>query len=358
MVYSQICSWLDDYVGSDPPEELVDEWDFDEWLNESELESTFRDCFLDVLKTRLAKRDSIKIFYSLLWEYYLLRKEEALAKIKLIEQPLQMNGMVPGVINTLTDGLLDISNNTIYISSLDLAQIICGDRDTHLQKTSANNSKDIWRQVVFLTPKKGRLSAEAHAARYKPVVLEIYSLINKIYILKQWKTYKHVSLTGLTTSPDALNDCGRLVFAAVVNTIDEDVIPYNNYCALQGALQVLDGQVADYCECIIVAGSSDEGLYCGMVAVVGDAADIASWTYVYSPVYPNTKAGRRDARCWRPEQNILERQQWTCLNVHCRPLIRNNRWWSLIGLPEYSRFLGDIEAIRKSRKSPLFLDDT
>jgi len=344
MVYSQICSWLDDYVGTDPPEELLDTWDFEEWLHGVELESLFSDCFIDTLKTQRARSDSLKIFYSLLWEYYLLRSEEALSKFKSIEQPLNMNGA------------RDISGCTI--STEDLAEIICGERTKLLQQKSISPvSHDTWHQTVYLTPKKGRLSESAWTCRFKPVVLDVYMLLKKTYVIRQWSPCKHNSLDRLATAVAGLSDSGRLICCAVVNSIDENVIPYNNYCVVQGSLEVLDGDLADYCECVIEAGFLDEGLYCGVVAVVGDAANIASWTYAYSPVYPNTKDGRRAARRWRPEQNVLERQHWTCLNVLCRPVIRNKRWWLAVGLPEYKRFWDDITVIQNGRRAPLFLDD-
>jgi hypothetical protein len=177
------------------------------------------------------------------------------------------------------------------------------------------------------------------------------------HIIRNWSTYKHTGLDKLVCSVDALSTSGRLIYAAAVDTIDIHNMPYKHYCAVQVSLEVLDGMVGDYCAGVIVAGAAEDGLYCGIVAVVGDAADIASWTYVYSPVYPNTKVGRRSARRWRPQQNVLERQHWTCTGFHLKPVIRNRRWWLAVGLPEYSRFWGDIEAKQKQRVRPLFLDD-
>jgi hypothetical protein len=345
MVYSQICSWLDDYVSTDPPEELLDEWDFREWLNGLELESMFRMCFIDMLQTRRAQRDSVKIFRSLLWEYYLLRKDDALSKITQLEQPLQMNNMCTS------------SNNTI--STIDLAELACrgdGARAKLIKQKSMLVSEQ-WRQTVYLTPKKGVLSESAWTRRFKPVLLDIYAQVKKEHIIRDWATYKHGAHENLVSSVDALSDSGRLIYAALVDRIDTHIMPYKHYCAVQGSLEVLDGALADYCTGVITAGSDVEGLYCGVVSVVGDAADIASWTYVYSPVYENTKTGRRAARRWRPEQNVLERQHWTCMKFHLRPVMRNRRWWLAVGLPEYTRFLNDNAAAQKMHVAPKFLDD-
>ena len=43
MVYSLVCEWLNDTLKDDAPEELLDDWDFKQWVDESEIKQTFKE---------------------------------------------------------------------------------------------------------------------------------------------------------------------------------------------------------------------------------------------------------------------------------------------------------------------------
>jgi len=71
MVYSQICSWLQDQIETDEaPEELLDTWDLTEWLYESEIMELFSEVVLPMYKLKKTREDATQIVTSLIWEYY------------------------------------------------------------------------------------------------------------------------------------------------------------------------------------------------------------------------------------------------------------------------------------------------
>ena len=351
MVYSQICTWLDDYVGSDPPEELLDTWDLMEWLKESDIISTFRDCYVKLLKNAHARNDALKILYALLWEYYLFRKDEAIINVETSKNTL----LIEPTLNN------SYSEYNILLAS-EFANIFNHERAPILRKKVETQFKAQWSQTVFLS-KKTDLSVSARAFRYTPIVVDIYKIIRKCDI-RMDLVGTHKMLPGLGGAADGIiieeGTPSRMLITKAVLNINEHIIPYKYYCETQALLEVKDSAVpVDYCECIIEPGLSKEGEYVGTIVVIGDILNIASWTYGYSPVYPNNKTGRRLAMGFQATGTVIERQFWTCKKIHISPVIRNRRWWATIGLPVYRQFWEDVYRLRSdpAQVRPLFLDE-
>jgi hypothetical protein len=374
MVYSQICSWLDDYISSESPEELLDTWDLTEWIEESEIVDVFSDCFIDMLKTKKAQNDAEKIIHGLIWEYYLLRRGE------------RIQGLVPD-----TDLCMRLRSEVSVrqrtnewhkerISLLTASEFhsILGDgagRDALIKSkivSGLRDGRDAEVQTVFLTGRNGKLNPCAWGFRFEQVVGDIYSTLVGCDIYCGLGRLRHKTLSKLAASPDGLvisgARAGRLLEfkAPVSRTIEDDVIPYEYYCQIQIQLEVCDALAADYCECKIEAGLIDDGKYIGALAVVGDKANISSWSYVYSPVYPNNPEGLANVKAWTPEGHVIEHQFWTCVKTHIMTVVRNSRWWSTVGLPEYECFWKDVDAARTAPtdsfladtyEKPLFIDD-
>ena len=375
MVYSQICTWLDDYIGGDSPEELLDTWDLTEWVEESEIVEVFSDCFIDMLKTKKAQNDAEKIVHGLIWEYYLLRRSESLQRLTA-DADLCMRLRSEVSVRQRTNEWHKERSSVLTASEF---HSILGDgstRDAVVKSkivTGLRDSRNATVQTVFLTGRNGKLNPCAWGFRFEQVVGDIYSTIAGCDIYCGLGRLRHKTLSKLAASPDGLvisgPGAGRLLEfkAPVSRQIEDDIVPYEYYCQIQIQLEVCDAAAADYCECKIEDGLISDGKYIGALAVIGDKANIASWTYVYSPVYPNTDTGLAQVKAWTPEGNVIEHQFWTCVKTHIMTVMRNKRWWSTVGLPEYECFWKDVENKRgvpdvifieeDTYQKPLFIDD-
>jgi hypothetical protein len=135
---------------------------------------------------------------------------------------------------------------------------------------------------------------------------------------------------------------------------------------MQIQMEVCDVGAVDYCECRISAGPSWKlpkgaavGDYIGAVAVVGALGEYSKWIYRYSPLYENTDGGRASAESWTPEGNVLEKHLWEIEKIQTLTVLRNPRWWNLVGLPTYVEFWKNVAAVQNDPLflSPAFLDD-
>ena len=365
MVYSQICSWLDDYISGESPEELLDTWDLTEWIEESEIVDVFSDCFIDMLKTKKAQNDAEKIVHGLIWEYYLLRRGERLQSL-VADNDICLRLRSEVSVRQRSNewhkercGLLTASEFHSILGegatrdAVIRSKIVSGIRD----------KRDTEVQTVFLTGRNGKLNPCAWGFRFEYVVGEIYSTLMDCDIYCGLGRLRHKTLSKLAASPDGLvisgARAGRLLEfkAPVSRTIEDDVIPYEYYCQIQIQLEVCDALAADYCECKIEAGLNEGGKYIGALAVIGDKANISSWSYVYSPVYPNNSEGLANVKAWAPEGQVIEHQFWTCVKTHIMTVMRNSRWWTTVGLAEYECFWNDVDTARLI-PSDSFLEDT
>ena len=218
----------------------------------------------------------------------------------------------------------------------------------------------------------------------------------------------------MAASPDGLvldgPNAGRLIEikAPISREIEEDIVPQDYYCQMQIQMEVCGAASADYCECRLgvvkdgawsdISGSKIPP-YVGAVAVIGSRDDYKTWSYKYSPVFPNTEEGRSLALAWKPviidkptinvvdsesdgnymyepspdEEvifEILELQVWEVIDWQIITVPRNKRWWTNVGLPEYHRFVSDVLSARADPMylvprtfdcapfpAPMFLDD-
>jgi hypothetical protein len=148
---------------------------------------------------------------------------------------------------------------------------------------------------------------------------------------------------------------------------------------MQVQMEVMNIGAVDYCECRFINVTSWDSAKCsgpefvGGLAVIGDIEDVSGWRYVYSPLFKNDDEGRKKADLWEPEisddETCLEKQIWAIQDWQVITVLRNSRWWSSVGLPEYELFFKDLTCARndpmylKPRDlidpfpKPMFLDD-
>lgn len=362
MVYSQMCSWLHDFIGQDPPEELLDVWDLTEWLYESEIIDIFFEIVVPTFKNKRSRDDAEDIVHSLLWEYFLFRRDSAVGL--LTNKPEDVMRIKELLSCKQQSGEWHMEKRDLVTAS-EFSDILDNNRTALLRKkVKAGNGHFVSTQTVFLTKEK-RIHAMAWGFRFEPVVRAIYEKVTGNTVFTEVGRVRHPLLKRLAASPDGLVDSGpglgRLleIKAPVTRALEEDIIPYEYYCQMQVQMEVLDVGAVDYCECRISSvtewSDTDSSLpqWIGAVAVVGVLEDPLSWAYVYSPLFSNTEEGRLGVDNWTVE-NCLEKQKWIIQDWQLLPVLRNRRWWLVVGLPEYEQFIKDLDS---ARVDPLFFTD-
>ena len=411
MVYTQICEWLDDFIGDEPPCELIDVWDLTEWIHESEILDIFEEFVIPSFKNKRSRDDADNILHSLIWEYYLFRRSGYISTLKPDIVGAERIRAVAGSSQQSAEWYKEKRD---LLTASEFACILDSRRLGVLRSKVINKLTDgEVPQNVFLS-RDGKLNATAWGIRYEEVVRRLYEKANGCNVLSGIPRLRHPVLGFLAASPDGLvldgSNAGRLIEikAPLSRLLEEDVIPQDYYCQMQIQMEVCGAQSADYCECRLgvvkdgawsdISGAKGPA-FVGVVAVVGSIDDYKTWSYKYSPLFPNTEEGRGLALSWKPviidkpannvvEANsdsnymyepspdeevifeILELQIWEVIDWQIITVPRNKRWWAMVGLPEYQRFVNDIISARADPMylvprtfdsepfpAPMFLDD-
>lgn len=409
MVYTQICEWLDDFIGDEPPCELIDVWDLTEWIHESEILDIFEEFVIPSFKNKRSRDDADNILHSLIWEYYLFRRagyiNTLLPDISGAERIRTLAGSTQQSIEWHKEkrDLLTASEFGCILDSRRLGVL----RTKVINRLTDGEPP----QNVFLS-REGKLNASAWGIRYEEVVRQLYEKVKGCNVLSGIPRLRHPVLGSLAASPDGLvidgPTAGRLIEikAPLSRELEDDVIPQDYYCQMQIQMEVSGSLSADYCECRLnvvkngvwsdISGAKGPA-FVGTVAVIGSRDDYKTWAYSYSPLYPNTEEGRALALAWKPiivnkpnevvsepDMNymyepspeeevileILELQTWEVIDWQVITVPKNERWWNLVGKPEYERFINDVTSARadpmylipktfedSSFPAPMFLDD-
>lgn len=403
MVYSQICEWLNDFIEADPPSELFDTWDCTEWIEDSEVIGLFNEVVLPTFKTKKAKDDSDQILHTLIWEYYTFRQAEALKKYTYDSMAYERLKNLESVPQHTGEWL---SEKTELLTASEFSSII-GDgaeRNNILRAKSIKslrNETEEMQQTVYLTSSGGKLPPMAWGHRFESVVRSLYEVISGNTVYCGLGRVRHPKLAKLAASPDGVISNGSLleIKAPISRELEKDTVPHEYYCQMQIQMEVCDVGIAEYCECRFKTGDkfteSVAGMppFVGALVVFGVPNNYNTWKYIYSPLYPDTKEGRLNAMNWKPaeEENenlsntsdsdcqqcslninkengnaeftpcvrcmnpghvILEKKVWQIEDWQNIKVLRNPRWWSLVGLPEYNRFFKDVAA---AKADPMFL---
>jgi len=367
MVYSQICSWLDDFVDDNSPEELLDTWDLTEWIEESEIIKLFEECVLPTYKNKKSRDDATTILKSLIWEYYLYRRDLSLQTVVTDISGMNRVKQIVSSSQHSLDWHLEKYDLLTASEFSDVYGTLVARTNLIKNKISKPISDGLLPQTVLLS-KDDKLPATFWGMKYEPVVRDIYSKLTNCDVFAGLGRIKHSKLTNLAASPDGIvqsgNKIGRLleIKAPISRQLEDEIIPRQYYCQIQIQLEVCDLEVADYCECKLetvkngVWKTGNIGpAFVGAVAVTGSITDYTTWKYVYSPLFDNTENGREGAMNWRPDLSgttLLEISCWQITGWQLITVRRNRRWWNTEGLPEYNRFWKDVFL---ARSDPSFL---
>lgn len=370
MVYSQVCSWLEDYLSGNIPSELYDTWDFIHWLDESEVVSVFEECFLITLKRTQSRKDATNILYTLLWEFYLLLRQKSLSGFKPDENIyLRLKGTESVKQHSIEwykekrDILTASEFHCVIDSNKARADLVRSKVEVLMYDT-----RDLDDQQNVALSNKGALNARAWGHRYESVIKQIYAKFYAKGNVEECGRFRHATLANLAASPDGIvatgERAGRLleIKAPISRQLEEDMIPEEYYVQTQVQMECCDVEFLDFCEARIVAGESwtlnGTGPCVGAVAVVGERTDSRTWRYMYSPLFDNTSEGRAETMAWIPsddspvEMTILEKHVWEIEKIQVLTLRRNPRWWTNVGQPSYDSFWNTVFA---ARKDPLYL---
>ena len=350
MVYSQICSWVDDYLLGDAPEELLDTWDFMEWIQETEIISVFTEYIIPTFSSEKARTHSVQILMALLWEYYLFRRSEALTAVSSLgsESVVRLRGLVATV----------QKSQAWYLEKLN---VLTASEFGHVLQSGSRHREVVRSKLGVgtgmpeLTVSLGHRDSLSWGTRFEPVIKSVYEQVIAGHVAELGRI-RHPVLERLGASPDGIVEtgmrCGRLVEfkAPVSRKLETDIIPYEYYSQVQVQMEVCDVELADYCECRIVSGPTWSAVashrsrpaFVGCVAVV-EVNGI--WSYAYSPLYSDDAEGRDSAMAWNPE-GLIEKHVWQLLDWQLITFKRNRRWWSMVGLPGYEQFWKTVDAAR------------
>jgi hypothetical protein len=369
MVYTQICEWLDDFIGSDPPCELVDVWDLTEWIHESEVLDIFGEIVIPSFKNKKSRDDAENILHSLIWEYYLFRRGGHINKLGPDVSGFER---IKAMIGSAQQSLEWHREKRDLLTASEFACTLDSRRPGMIREKVVPMLIDgNLPQTVFIC-REGKLNATAWGTRHEEAVRMIYEAVNSCSVLAGIPRLRHSKLTGLAASPDGIIQNGAFVGrlleikAPLSRILEDDIIPNDYYCQMQIQMEVCDIESADYCECRFNmvkngAWSDISGVlpkFVGSLAVVGLRNNYKTWKYVYSPLFSNDEKGRVDAINWRPDLadsdsiEILELETWEIIDWQIITVARNRRWWEAVGLPEYTRFMEDV---KNARVDPLYL---
>lgn len=328
MVYSQICNWVDDYLQAEPPEELLDNWDFQQWISETGVTSLFEEYIQPSYTTKRARNDATQILMTLLWEYYLFRR---------LAVPFKPAG-------TALSGLaFDVGE----VVTVDEFPQLFDERRNRLLRRKTGRLVDFDDEKVYVG--LGDMSAVNLKHRSAPVLRALYTQLTGLE-LRQIGACRHGALDRLGADGAWVASDGRLVLfsAPVQRRIENNIVPDEFYQRIQVLMEVYNVECADFYECRLGEEAAGGGSRPhGVVAVVGDVDNPETWRYSYSHIFD--EPGVADA--WQPEGTVLEKKIWFVEVAQHVRFHRNRRWWQLVGLPEYKRFVTDIAA---ARADPMF----
>ena len=353
MVYSQICSWVDDYLLGDAPEELLDPWDFMEWIQETELISVFTEYIIPTFSSSRARDHAVQILMALLWEYYLFRRSEAVVGPVGLEHILRLKA-APSVAQK-SDVWYSEKQNLLTAS--EFAHIVgTGPRYRGVVRSKLKVPAPTTPIPVSL----GHRDSLSWGNRFEPVIKRIYEQFVAFASVMELGRIRHATLARLGASPDGIVEMGerqgRLleIKAPVSRKLEKDIIPYDYYCQVQVQMEVCDIELADYCECRIVSGPTWSPSVASsgprVVGCVGVVQVEGVWSYVYSPLYSDDEEGRAAATSWNPE-GLVEKHVWQIIDWQLITFKRNRRWWSMVGLPAYEQFWRTVDT---AREDPLY----
>jgi len=369
MVYSACCEWLADWISAYPPD-LVDEWDLAYWMNTEMTDAI--DTFLTYgFKGARARNDALQILRALVYEYYLWKKASATHFLPTLPHIISSLRALPQT---------DQKSGAWYRESRELLTghefgTVCyggvKSREAVVKKKCSQDAVDesivIMSPTVFCADEDGRLSAFKWGWRYEPVIRAVFeTVVAEGAVYDGLGRIRHPTLPRLAASPDGLildgPRQGRLVeIKAPVSRVLTGDIPLEYWCQMQLQAEVCNVDAVEYVEARIAAspvGPTAAQWATAKLGVVGVLFVVSptifsppqDYTYVYSPVFHSLD----ECLAYEPdvpeEGRVVEKCVWWIDDWFTTTVLRNRRWWSVVGQPAYESFWRDVDAARVSSR--------
>jgi hypothetical protein len=381
MVYSACTEWFNDWVSVNPVE-LEDEWDLSDWMTH-EMHPAAQTFLQYAFHSPRARNDALMILRALFYEYFLFQVERAHRSLKPNNTHLERLKAAPQT--TQKSGAWHAEAREI-LSGHEFGALCVGsaaERAAVIQKkcapqavraSVADHTEETTEQTVFLSGENG-LSAFKWGWRYEPVARQLFeTLVAQSSVYDGLGRVKHALLPRLGASPDGLITdgprAGRLLeIKCPISRIIDGKIPIRYYCQMQLQAEVCDVLAVDYVEVQFGILTSFEQLQqakqprIGTVCVTAPnpEADPSTYTYEYSPLFEASEAGYAEMQEWSTSDGsiVLERTQWYVKDWFTTTVMRNRRWWLEVGLPAYTQFWEEVDALKAAgftNRKPLFVD--
>lgn len=384
-MFSNTINWLDDWIEYNSPEQLIDSYDIEQWMNGEMIDviDLYLDCSYKKVRT---KEDCKDVIRALMYEYAKFRQSIALDiirqrsekdKSKIVKRILEL----PQTAQKTKEWKLESLN---LLTGHEFADVVYGSekmREAIIIK-KCSPLIETSEQTCYITPVDGKLSPFKWGWRYEPVVKSIFE---KYYVKGKINDnigrIRHSSLPRLAASPDGLiisgPNTGHLVeIKSPISRELDNKIPLNYWCQMQLQAEVCDIDIVEYVEIRFetVPINKDVEVWLkkpfkdnipkmfGVICVVGKEGDYNSNRYVYSEPFESIKDFMEYKPKYEKDEKIYELCAYRVLDYHHTSVLRNKIWWETVGKPAYEEFWTDVDELKKSGKSfkkeeVLFLDE-
>ena len=344
-MYTACMKWLDDWTTAHPPDQLVDRWDLEQWM-ESELIEAIQLFIATAFHQIVTKIDAIEVIRSVCWNYYLFRKDLAISRLVASEAHVARVRALPQTPQKTVEWMRESYD---LLTGHEFAEVVHGTaaalKRVILKKCIERGAGEIDTQICFATPAEGKLTPFQWGWRYEPVVRQIFEMTVGP-IDDTLGRIRHPTLPRLAASPDGIvvrgDRAGRLVeIKSPISRKLTRCIPPDYWCQMQLQAEVCDVDAVEYIEIRFALGPPPPDYtykYVGVISVVG--SDPASYMYVYSPLL-------RSYDEYTAPAGAVEVCQWHIEDMYTETVLRNRVWWASVGLPAYSAFWVDVDEERK-----------
>jgi len=338
---------MDDWVTAHPPEQLLDKWDLETWM-ESDMIEAIQLCVSTLFIKAETKIDAIEVIRSLCWEYYQFRKKIAISTIVSSGEHVSRILSLPQTPQKTTEWMKEAID---LLTGHEFSEVVHGTvaarKRVILKKCASSADREIDNQCCYVTPLEGKLTPFQWGWRFEPVVRMIFEASGaEGSINDSLGRIRHPTLPRLAASPDGIITngprTGRLVeIKSPISRKLTKSIPLDYWCQMQLQAEVCNVDAVEYIEVRIGLGpppTSYTYTHLGVVSVIG--TDPASYTYVYSPLLKSLEE-------YKPPVDAVEVCPWHIIDMYSETVLRNRVWWKEVGFPAYEAFWVDVEEERK-----------
>jgi hypothetical protein len=384
-MFSNTIVWLDDWIENNNPEQLIDSYDIEQWMNEEMIDAIeiYLECSYKKAKT---KEDCKDVIRSLIYEYAKFRQNVALdlirqksekEKHKIVKRILEL----PQTVQKTKEWKLESLN---LLTGHEFADVVYGSekiRETVIAK-KCSPFIETPEQTCYITPTDGKLSPFKWGWRYEPVVKAVFEKYGaKGKINDNIGRIRHSTLPRLAASPDGLIISGPYSghLVEIKSPISRELdykIPLNYWCQMQLQAEVCDIDVVEYVEVRFESVPINKDIESwlkkpfkehipkmfGVICVVGKEDDYKTNRYVYSEPFETIKDFMDYKPIYEKDEKIFELCAYRVFDYFHTSVLRNKKWWETVGKVAYEDFWIDVDEAKKSGKSfkkeeVLFLDD-